>query len=236
MYKYCGLIVLVAASVLASGCASTKVTSQQRLNYSLLPRPGHIWVYNFAATASQVPADSEVAMETDDQTVQQTAEQIQLGQELGAQLASQLAADIQEMRLPADVATPASSVQINDLLIRGYLVAIEQGGSVRRMVVGFGAGGSQLETAVEVYQMTAQGPRMLGTGTIAASGNKTPGAMVPAAVTAATGNPIGLIIVGGIKVAGEVTGSSGVEGRAKATAQEIAAQLKPKFQAQGWIS
>jgi hypothetical protein len=51
----------------------------------------------------------------------------------------------------------------------------------------------------------------------------------------ATANPAGLIISSGVKAYGEASGSSTVEGRAKATAKEIAAVLKQRFQAQGWI-
>src|SRR5262249_11161355 len=59
--------------------------------------------------------------------------------------------------------------------------------------------------------------------------------IVPAAVTIATGNPVGLIVVGGAKLYGAASGRSGLEGRAKATADEIAAQLKIRFQDRGWI-
>jgi hypothetical protein len=51
----------------------------------------------------------------------------------------------------------------------------------------------------------------------------------------ATGNPAGLIVSTGMKMYGEESGSSKLAGRAKATAQEIADQIKPRFQQQGWI-
>jgi hypothetical protein len=38
-----------------------------------------------------------------------------------------------------------------------------------------------------------------------------------------------------MKAYGEMSGSSGIEGRAKATADEIAAQLKTAAEKQGWI-
>jgi hypothetical protein len=38
-----------------------------------------------------------------------------------------------------------------------------------------------------------------------------------------------------MKVYGEESGKSTVEGRAQQTAKEIAAQLKTRFQEQGWI-
>jgi hypothetical protein len=52
----------------------------------------------------------------------------------------------------------------------------------------------------------------------------------------ATKNPAGLIISGGMKLHGEESGSSKVEGRAKQTAKEIAEVLKQRFQEQGWIN
>jgi hypothetical protein len=51
-----------------------------------------------------------------------------------------------------------------------------------------------------------------------------------------TGNPIGLVVGGGMKVYGEASGSATIEGRAKATAKEISDQLKIRFQEEGWIN
>ena len=46
---------------------------------------------------------------------------------------------------------------------------------------------------------------------------------------------IGLIVSGGMKIYGEASGSSKLEGRAKATAKEIAKQLESRFRDEGWI-
>jgi hypothetical protein len=65
--------------------------------------------------------------------------------------------------------------------------------------------------------------------------SKGPGLIVPLAVTIATANPIGLVVGGAVKAAGEVSGSSTIEGSGKRTAELIAKELKLKFQQQGWI-
>jgi hypothetical protein len=49
-----------------------------------------------------------------------------------------------------------------------------------------------------------------------------------------TGNPVGLIVSGGMKVYGEASGRK-IEGRAKQTAKEIADQLRLRFEQEGWI-
>lgn len=221
------------ALVMAAGCASTKVTNRQQLVTGQLPRPNTIWVYDFAATPADVPADSALAGQAS--ATSQTAEQIATGRQLGAEIASQLVQQISSMGMPAARGGPGTQPQINDIVIRGYLVSVNQGNEAERLAIGFGSGASQLSTAVEGFQMTPQGLRKLGSGTIDAGGSKSPGAAVGVAGLIATGNPAGLIISSGMKVYGEASGSSKVEGRAKATAKEIADVLKKRFQQQGWI-
>ena len=120
-------------------------------------------------------------------------------------------------------------------MIRGYLLSVDEGSATKRVAIGFGSGASQLTTAVEGFQMTAQGLRKLGSGTLDSGGGKTPGAVLGAVTFAATAHPIGLIVGLGIKSYGEFSGSAKIEGRGKETAKEIAAMIKPKFQEQGWI-
>jgi hypothetical protein len=78
--------------------------------------------------------------------------------------------------------------------------------------------------------------RKLGSGTLTSSSGKTPGTVMPAAVAIASGSPVGLIVVGGAKIYGEMSGRNALEGRAKATADEISEQLKIRFQDRGWIT
>jgi Domain of unknown function (DUF4410) len=210
------------------------VANRQELVTGQLPRPNNIWVYDFAATAADVPADSALAGQPS--ATSQTAEQIATGRQLGAQIASELVAQIRSMGPPAAQAGPGTTPQINDIVIRGYLLSVNPGNEAERLVIGFGAGASELRTPVEGYQMTAQGLRKLGSGTLDSGGSKGPGAAVGVAGLVATGNPAGLIISTGIKVYGEESGGSKLEGRGKATAKEIADVLKQRFEQQGWIS
>lgn len=226
----------IAFSVLAlvvAGCASTEVTDRQRLVTEKLPRPGHIWVYDFAATPAEVPANSALAGQPAEP---QTAEQIATGRKVGEAIAAQLVEQILDMGLLAERASAGTKPQINDIVIRGYLLSIDEGNATKRVAIGFGSGASQLTTAVEGFQMTAQGLRKLGSGNVGAGGGKSPGAALGVVGLIATANPAGLIVGGGVKAYGEYTGSSKIEGRAKATAKEIADVLKKRFQEEGWIN
>ena len=225
----------IVSLVVAAGCASTEVIDRQRLVTEKLPRPGHIWVYDFAASPSEVPAGSALASQPMQHATPQTPEQIELGRKLGAQIATQLVEEIRDLALPAKRASSQTTLEINDIVLRGYLLSIEEGSATKRVAIGLGYGASELTTAVEGFQMTAQGLRKLGSGKVNATGGKTPGGAVGVAAVIATANPAGLIIGGGMKAYGEYSGSSKIEGRAKDTTKEIMEVLKKRFQEEGWI-
>ncbi len=224
------------ALVILAGCASTKVTEREVLVNERLPRPNQILVYNFAFSPGDVPTNSALAGQYAASSVPLTTEEEQAERQLGAQIATELAGQIREMGLNAIAVPKGTPARVGDIVLKGYLLSVEEGGTGKRMIIGFGAGESELKVAVEGFQMTAQGLRKLGSGVVESGSGKSPGLIVPAAVAAATASPIGLIVMGGAKIYGEASGRNQIEGRAKATAKEIADVLKTKFEEQGWIN
>ncbi len=225
---------LFALAVLA-GCASTKVSNQQQLVTGKLPRPNNILVYDFVATSGEVPADSSITGGYSEYDTPQTDEEIRTGHQVGAEIAAQLVEAIHDMGMPATQISTPTTPQINDIVIRGYLLSINEGSAAKRVTIGFGSGASKLQVAVEGYQMTAQGLQKLGSGIVDAGGGKTPGAALGAAAFIATANPVGLIVSSGMKVYGEASGNAKIGGRAKQATREIADHLKKRFKEQGWI-
>jgi hypothetical protein len=223
------------ALAVVAGCASTEITQRQRYQGETLARPERIIVHDFTANPADVPPESAFAAQMAG-APRPTPEQLEVGSKLGAEVAKQLVADLQGMGLPAVLAAGQPAPRVNDIVLRGYFVSVDEGSATQRVLVGFGAGSAELKTAVEAYQMTAQGLRPLGRGEVKSGGGELPGMVVPLAVVAATANPIGLVVGGAVKATGEVTGSDTIEGAAKRTADEIAAQLKTAAQEQGWIA
>jgi len=234
--KFCNQIVLYLLALLViAGCASTKVTSRDEAAVGKLPRPNTIWVYDFAATPADVPEESALAGQHSEHNPPQTAEQIKTGRQLGAEIDAELVEQISGMGMPAEHAVTGTKPQINDLVIRGYLVTFNKGSAAKRILIGFGSGASDLKVAVEGFQMTAQGLRKVGSGTTDSEGGKTPGADLGVLGLIATHNPAGLIVSTGMKVYGQESGRSTIKGRERQTATEIADVLKKRFQEQGWI-
>ena len=227
------LCLFVIAAII--GCASSTITSRQEYQGGKIARPDHIIVYDFAATPADVSAESAIAGQYSEHATPQTAEQIATGRKVGAEIAKVLVEDIRGMGLPAERASSQTTPQIGDLVIKGSLLSINEGSAAKRVAIGFGSGASQLKVAVEGYLMTDRGLRKLGSGTADTSGSKSPGAALGVVGAIATANPAGLIISSGMKVYGEASGSSTIEGRAKDMAKEIADKLQVKFKEQGWI-
>ena len=160
------------ALLVIAGCASTKIDSRDEVVTQKLPRPAHIWVYDFAATPADVPDESALAGQHSEHNPPQTAEQIATGRQLGAEIEALLVKQIRGMGLPAEHAVTGTKPQINDLVIRGYLVSYNKGSAAKRILIGFGSGASDLKVAVEGFQMTAQGLRKIGSGTTDSEGGK----------------------------------------------------------------
>ena len=228
----------LALSLLSLACTSTTIAQRQsnlRPGETLL-RPDRIIIYDFSATPQDVPPDSSIAANVSAQPPP-SAEELEAGRELGQSVATHLVEAIDEMGLPAVRAAVTPEPVAGDIVLRGYFVTVDKGSAVGRVVVGFGAGSTDLTTMVEAFQMTHGGRlRRLGSGEVADTGaGKTPGLFVPLAVTLATANPIGLVVGGAVKATGALTGRDTIEGAGKRTAELIAEELKVKFQEQGWI-
>ena len=235
MKSFNRIIPCLLVLVVIAGCAKTKLTDREIYAYTQIPRPERIWVYDFAASPDGLTAYSALAEQYSQSSSLRTFRQIETGKKIGAEIAKLLVEKIRSMGMAADLGSNSTAAQLNDLVICGYIISIDEGSAVKRLTLGFGSGGAELKVMAEGFQVMSQGMRKLGSVSTDSSGSKGPGAALGASALAVTGNPIGLMVSSGLKIYGEATGDATVEGRAKKTVDEIAAQLKIRFQQQGWI-
>lgn len=228
------------ATALATSCNTTTVADRQMADPNeRVARPDRILVYDVAATAEDLHADSALTGKHGERETPPTEEELAVGRRLGAAVAEELVAKIQEMGLPAVRGTGAPAPRNGDLVIHGTFVALDEGSATERVVIGFGRGAAELHTVIEGYLMTEQGLRRLGSGKVetgSGGGSHAPGVAIPIVVTLITANPIGLVVGGGVKAYGELSGASKIEGAAKRSADRIAEELRPRFEQQGWIA
>ena len=236
MRSHIRLAVLSLVVAAVAGCATSKVTAREsEIGDERLARPEHIYVYDFAATAADVSPDVAAGSSLTPPSTPPPDEEIAAGRELGQLVAGKLVAKIEDMGLPAVHARSLSRPSVGDIAIHGHFESIEEGSTGKRIVLGFGSGAAELKTAVAAYEMTPDGLRKLGSGEVDSGGGKTPGVLLPVAVTVASANPIGLVVGGAVMAPGELTGRDTIEGAAERTAAQIATELEKAFKRQGWI-
>ena len=230
------LVLSLVALGMLIGCSSTKLSNRQEYQGPKLPRPGRIIVYDFAATPADLPDWSMARQAYSQASTRVDDADLAAGRKLGAAIAKEIVEQIGDMGLNAVRAAAQPEAALNDLVLTGYFTSVEAGSSAERMLIGFGKGSSNVGVHAEGYHMTAEGMVKLGGAALDDGGaGKSPGLVVPAIVTIATANPIGLVVSGVVKAEGEVSGRTTEKGAAKRIADEIADVLEQKFEEQGWL-
>ena len=228
-----GLVLCTIVPIALAACASTDVTHRDEYEGGKLPRPDRIIVHDFAVTPGDLPDWSDTRNSLPASAA--SAEELDAGRELGAYVAKRMVTNIEDMGMTALRAADAHEPHDGDIVIIGYFGSVEEGSAMGRVVIGFGKGNAEVKAHVEGHRKTPSGMVKLGGADLHAGGGKTPGLVVPLAVTLATSNPLGLVVSGAVKAAGEATGKSGAEGAASNIADEITDALEVQFKKQGWI-
>lgn len=219
------------AALLVAGCAGADASNQQsNVATHAIARPEQVFVYDFAATDRDIPADSAIAELVEQRTTPQTPEEIALGRRLGALVAVRLIEELNDRGIPAIAAGTGPIPHPGDAVVRGVFVSVDEGSRIKRVLVGFGSGSAELKTLAEAYVVTADGLVPLGSAEIETHGGKMPGVLVPLAMT----SPVGLAANSATKVVRE-SGAESLEGAAKRTAKEIARVMVAGYKRRGWM-
>ena len=135
-------------------------------------------------------------------------------------------ADLTDRLVPAVAETSRNRFRSrNAWLVCGRFKTVKQGSRLLRSAIGFGAGGTKVETSVEVYDLAEDPGTPFLTFTTSGGSNSEPGAIL-----AFTTDPVQLAI-------GGVSGAAhGLSEDTQRTAREITAELSDYMHTRGWIS
>jgi hypothetical protein len=218
-----------------TGCARASVENVNT-RATGLPRPQLIVVHDFGVTAGDVTLDGAIGARLI-QMVRETPaseEQLKIGREVARIVTEELVKDLNKTGIPTVAASAATPVAGPSLAIDGHFVTVDEGNRLRRMVVGFGAGASEVRTLVQVYETTNQGRQLIEDFYTTVKSSRKPGMGPMVGVGAAAGRAAtSAVVSGGVGIATEF--SQTVQGDAKHTASEVAKQLRKFFAQQGWI-
>jgi hypothetical protein len=234
LWKLGWLVLLVAV-----GCGSSKVQVQDEYAGKRLPRPDKILVYDFAVSPDDVKTTRGVGLELEKllkRGTPKTAKEIEVGRKVAAAFSQELVKEIQKMGLAAERAADFPPTTGNHLLIQGYFLSIDQGNRTERVVIGLGAGRTDVEARVQIYESTPEGQKEIEELRATAKSGRKPGMAEMMGVGAIAGHLLTSTVVSGtLAAAGEVSFET-VEGDARNLAKTVSKDLGQFFVRQGWTT
>jgi len=197
-------------------CASISV--QKAAEQSTTQMPDKIYVAVFDVANGQYKVDRE------------GTELAEFKRKLGAMMQTASVTDLSKRLIPAVPVTKEQGFRPeNAWLIRGEFTRVNQGSRLLRGAIGFGAGGTKVETNVYVYDLNQNSDKPFLTFSTTGGSNAEPGA-----VTGAATDPV--VAAVGMAASGAGGIAHGLTEDTARTAREITAELSDYMYRHGWIS
>lgn len=233
------LICATAVAALAASCASTSVRPAFEASAANLSKPKRILVYDFAISTKDVTENQSLfkqAANSFDSTTQ-TQREFEIAKQVRDRMSEDLVAGILELGIPAQRAYGQPPTLPDTLVLIGEFENVDEGNRLRRMVIGFGAGGSYVDTRMQLMVPSAGSFRVLTQFSTHADSGHMPGAAVTmGAGAAAQGGVTAGMAAANVAMSGIKGYRSDVERMAGRSADEAVAYLSEYFAKQGWIS
>ncbi len=227
------------ALVFVGACTSTQ--SQVETGGQMLPRPAVVVVHTFAVAPSEVAVSEGLSSEVEQIVERQnatprSAQEMQVGHQVADAIAQNLVTEIRDLGLPAERGSGLPSGTSNAVLVTGQLVSINEGNEAERVIIGLGAGRSDVRAQVQLFELTPSSTRLIDTIEVDAKSGLTPGMAETMGAGALSGHLlVSTLVSGGVQVATE-TMSDTVVADADRAAKGIAKQLSSLFTQQDWIN
>jgi hypothetical protein len=195
-------------------CSCASISVEDGTEHATQKMPEIIYVADFATDSSDFEVDRK------------GPELAEFKKNLQLMMKTAIAADLTDRLVPAAAVSKARQSGLkNAWLVRGQFIVAKQGSRLLRSAIGFGSGGTKLETKVEVYNLSEDSFRPFMTFTTEGGSGAEPGAII-----AFTTDPLQLAI-------GGVTGAAhGLSEDTARTAREITAKFSDYMYHRGWIS
>jgi hypothetical protein len=229
----------IAGLALLAACTSTQ--SQVETGGAMLPKPQIVIVDRFAASADEVELDEGLSTEIEQSMRAQsgtsrTDQELQAGRQVADAITDKLVVQIGDMGLHAERGSAVPAGAQNALLIKGQLVSIDEGNRTERLIIGLGAGRSDVRAHVQVYEVTPAGRRLIDTIEVDGKSGLTPGMAETMGAGGLAGHlVVATVVSSGVHVADEALGATVVADADRAAAG-ISKQLATLFAQQGWIA
>jgi hypothetical protein len=223
------------------GACNLASVKPQVMNTSVAPvQPTMIVVYDFATTSAAVTLNQGILQRAYRSATMSDEEEhsseAKTATDTAADLSDDLVHRLSELGFTVQKIARGTPPPDGSIAVDGEFQTIDEGNRARRLLIGFGAGASKLDTQVSIYQVTGGKPNQLMIFTTHAESAKTPGAAVTmGAGAAAQGGATVAMGAAGAGMAGVKTYRSAMGNLADQTAKQITAYFSQYAANQRWI-
>jgi hypothetical protein len=221
-----------------AGCAATKVVPVVvDQTPGRLGPPARVYVFDFAVSPAEVSRNRGVGAKILDAVAdrQPDEQEVEIGRKAAGKLATRIVKGIRKLGMAVERPWGRPPWGEDAVLIEGQFLNIDEGNRLARMVIGFGAGATEVETQVQVYDARVEGGRVLAEFRTSSKSGKKPGAAVTMGAAGAARGASGVATAGAVGGVSEALGGT-IDSGIRRTGDEIVTQLAEVFLRQGWVS
>jgi hypothetical protein len=216
------LFVVLFATVAAAlaGCGSAQVSGERQLGAAPTGPPGVVYVTDFELDASNIQREPGILPPPPPpppglpRLPGAPAEPAVRARQLIDLMSTSLVKDLADAGVTARRLGHREPLPADGWLVRGVFTNVQEGNQLRRAIIGFGAGRTELQVLVTVDDLTRGAPRPMYEVDTRADGGRGPGAAGPAILL----NPY-------VAAARFVLSGSDLDRNVKQTAAQIAGQV-----------
>jgi hypothetical protein len=236
---------VLLASFTTTGCAETVVHTEFESAKWGLQRPERILIYDFAVTVAEVQENQGLFQKTINEVNEQSSYQHeqQIADEVKKVAAEEFVEQFQRLGLPAERAYRVTSMPPRSLGLTGQFLNVDEGNKLKRLVVGFGAGQSEVDIRIQAWGLGLEKSKPVGSSPVKllefethADSGSMPGALATAgAGAAAQGGLTAGVAAANIGIGGVKAYRSAMEQMTARSVEQAVNYLSEFFGRHRWI-
>jgi len=229
---------IAAVGALAALAACTSGQSEIQTT-ERLARPQMVLVDSFAVSPDEVRLDAGLSAEVEQAAKERRGtsraeQEKEISRQVADAIADRLVLEIEDIGLEAQRGNALPPSVQNALLITGQVVSIDEGNRTERVIIGLGAGRSDVRVHAQLYELTPAGRQLIDRVEVDGRSGLTPGMAETMGAGALAGHLLVATAAGaGLHVMSETMGAD-VVADADRAAKGVAKQLAALYAEEGW--
>ncbi len=218
-------------------CAKTNIVNVKEESPVQISRPSRILIQDFTLDSDGIQTSSSPFAKIKSVITNDSANDMKakLGNEVIDALAKELNEKVKALGITTAHADKSQVLSGNEIMILGQFTKIDEGNSIRRNLIGLGAGQSSIDAKVQVLAPSAFGNQELLNFNVHADSGSMPGAVVLGPVGAAAGAGTAAMTATNVAKGAASAYKSDSANQASGLADKITEKLSSYFKEQNWI-